>query len=65
MKYICKYFKNCYARGYCFHAREHEKLPVVSGATKIKTCNETHLCGSTETDAICEEVKCPINQQSK
>ena len=57
MKHICQYAKTCYARGYCFHAREHDLIPVVSGTSKETKCNEEYLCTFTESRVSCIEVK--------
>ena len=57
MKVICKYALTCYARGYCFHARDHEKLPVVTGESKETKCTESHLCKFTESLVNCIEVE--------
>lgn len=57
MKYICAYSETCYARGYCFHARAHEKLPVKSNLHILLKCTDEYLCSSTESHVKCVEYK--------
>jgi hypothetical protein len=59
MIYICEHAKTCEAIGYCFHAREHEKLPVSAVYGKLKRCDEIHLCTVKQIDVVCKEVVCP------
>lgn len=45
---ICEQSEKCEARGYCFHASEHEE---------IKNCTEKYVCDFSEIDVQCIEVR--------